>query len=219
MKNTQNKWCYDVHSHSFHELHVILNGNCKMKINDKYICMTENSYIIIDPDSCHKLCEHSEDFFRFSVAFDCLGNNVQNILSFPTLPVKLAQKNLIFINTMLQENENQQIGSSNIKNALTQIILTEILRTGRIIKREKNSSLVLSKAVTFNNNNISQGIVVKDVANSVFLGVRQLDRLFMKNFSLTTTQYIRAKKIIFAKEYLRNTGISVKEISFLVGFI
>lgn len=46
-----------------------------------------------------------------------------------------------------------------------------------------------------------------------------LDRLFKKEFGLSVSQYIKEKKIDYAKMLLRTTNLSVSEIAQRLGYI
>lgn len=47
---------------------------------------------------------------------------------------------------------------------------------------------------------------------------RQLERLFQQEFQLTPYRYFQQQKLLLAKQYLRNTRLSIKEISSRLGF-
>lgn len=50
------------------------------------------------------------------------------------------------------------------------------------------------------------------------LSSRQLERAFKKEYGVTPYQYFQSQKLLLAKQYLRNTNLTIKEISSRLGF-
>lgn len=221
MKEKKNTWELNEHSHSFYELHIVLDGNCVMNIGNDEIMLKKYDYILIPYGLKHCFKRCTETFFRFSVAFDIVLDKNQTVCLEAAKKSNLEKNSICYINNVMREYEDNKIGIQNIINSNISALLTEILRSADVLNSESvdNSVFqpVLRKAALYIENNISRKITVTEVAENVFLSTRHLNRIFMNNFDMTVTQYIKNKKIIKAKEYLKKTNCSIKEIAYLIG--
>lgn len=59
---------------------------------------------------------------------------------------------------------------------------------------------------------------MEEAATVLNMSQRQLERLFRQEFQLTPYRYFQLQKLLLAKQYLRNTRLSIKEISSRLGF-
>lgn len=66
---------------------------------------------------------------------------------------------------------------------------------------------------------LEQEICRNTVADYIHMNPDYLDRLFKKEFGLSVSQYIKEKKIDYAKTLLRTTNLSVSEIAQRLGYI
>ncbi len=220
MKKYQSSWNFKSHSHSFHELHIVLNGECDMNLEDKSIHLSTNTFMLISPDTKHTFIQCNDDFLRFSIAFDIVDNKNQILSAKHPSVMHLTQKCICYIKNILAEYNSVSPGCKNIINSLTTCLLIELLRFSDILclnVTESHMHPALGNALQFIENNLSQKITVSDTAETVFLSVRQLNRIFLENIGMTVSQYIRLKKINNIKEYLKKTDLTLNEIAFLSG--
>lgn len=75
-----------------------------------------------------------------------------------------------------------------------------------------------SKIKNFINSNIYEKLSVKELAYNNGISVSQLGRIFKAEYGTTVYSYILDRKIETAENLLRNTALSVKEISYLLHF-
>lgn len=66
---------------------------------------------------------------------------------------------------------------------------------------------------------LEQEVCRNTVADYIHMSPDYLDRLFKKEFGLSVSQYIKEKKIDYAKMLLRTTNLSVSEIAQRLGYI
>lgn len=221
MHNSKNKWVFEPHSHSFHELHMIVEGSCSMDIGNAEMYMPKNSLVLIPPKAKHRFVRCSNDFFRFSLAFDIICRQNQTLYAKPPAVLPLGKKSIFYIGNIMSEYEKAQLGYKNVTDALVRCLLIEVLRSAEAFHADtvpvQRFHPALGKALQFIGNNIPHRITAHDAASAVHLSLRQLDRLFCENVNMTVTQYIKSKKIENIKEYLKKTDLGLKEIAFLTG--
>ena len=222
MNTTYNDWNIKEHSHSFYEVHVVLDGKCSVKYGDESAVLMPNSYIFIPPETMHRFEDCSDDFFRFSMALDIVKNEKSMMGLQDTIIKQLNEKGLFYVKNIIYEHQNNRIGFKNVLDSMISCLAVEILRLSNLsIKEESMRSTAqqnLSAALEFIDGNLSRRITLSDVSNAVHLSTRQLDRIFKDSIDVTVTRYIKSKKLENVKEYLEKTDLSIKEISGLTGF-
>ncbi len=77
---------------------------------------------------------------------------------------------------------------------------------------------LVDKVVSYVERNLSEEISRSDIAGTVFMNADYVAKCFKKKMGVSITEYISGRRIEKAKEYLLGTGLSVKEISSMVGF-
>lgn len=218
MQNTHSEWNFNLHSHSFHELHIAFKGNFSICFQDNNIYLPESSFILIPPHTEHKFMQCSDDLFRFSLAFDMIFNQNQLITAAPPAVLPLNNNCTFYIENILSEYKENKTGCKNITGSLTNCLIIELLRISDAINLHTTPKHPnLSKALLFIENNLLNKITVQNVADAVYLSVRQLNRIFFENIGMTAAGYMKLKKINKIKEYLTKTNLSIKEIAFLTG--
>ena len=127
--------------------------------------------------------------------------------------------------------------SSNTKNSLLHIInafrlpghiseseqseqihklLCELLVPNRT--QIENANDIISQVIDFITQHLFEDLSVYDVASSVNLSPSHLSRLFKSQTGFSPHEFITLRRIDAAKELLLTTNLSVKEISFRVGY-
>lgn len=218
MSSSNNAWNFEFHSHSFFELHTVLEGNCTMNIENRSINLKKGGCVLIYPGEEHMFGSRSNDFLRFSLAFYidseeeiyCCNNKII-----------LGDKCMEYIKNIIDEYSGKKIGYKNIITSNIDAFLVEIIRRSVLSNSDvpqKIQPAALVKATAFIETNISHKITVKDAADAVFLSTRQLGRIFSANLGISPAVYIRQTKIKRAKEFLKKTDFSIKETAFLCGF-
>lgn len=96
-----------------------------------------------------------------------------------------------------------------------------ILEVLEALKEQRNSKPpeILDKAVHFIHQNYSEHITLEDVAYEAGFSTYYFGKLFKKTFGVTFTDYLTAYRIARAKELLRDPQLTVKGITYQVGFM
>ena len=84
--------------------------------------------------------------------------------------------------------------------------------------REKGILSDAYKIKRYIDRNIYEKLSAAEVAESLGFSVSQLGRIFKSEFGTTVYSYILDQKIKTAKNLLRNSGLSIKEISYMLKF-
>lgn len=222
MSNSHSKWNFVPHSHTFHELHIVLNGACRMESGDSSVYLPQYTCMLISPGQQHLFKWCSDDFFRFSITFTVADAENRALSLTAADAFVLNPTGVSYIEGVLREYEEKKLGYNSAVNSLICNLLIEILRLPEIIfpdmSLKQPLNPILGKALRFIENNLSRGVTVGEVAADAYISLRQLNRIFVEQLGMTVTQCIKSKQLSLAVEYLTQTQLRIKEIAALTGF-
>ncbi|NIO48449.1 MAG: helix-turn-helix domain-containing protein [Candidatus Aminicenantes bacterium] len=76
----------------------------------------------------------------------------------------------------------------------------------------------INKAVEFINSNIYKNLKMQEISHISYLSYRYFSKLFKKEMGICFSKYIIKIRIKEAKSLLKNDLLSIKEISYKVGY-
>ena len=76
----------------------------------------------------------------------------------------------------------------------------------------------LNDAVLLMRNNISEPLLVEEIAKYLNVSTRQLERVFQQYFHYSPSQYYLRQRLVAARNLLRHTGTNVRGIAIETGF-
>ena len=131
-----------------------------------------------------------------------------------------------FFNTALCEAFNQGIGYYNSIKSLAVIIITSAVRSIQITTQLKYDVPVKSDKDDFRftiikkfiEDNMSSPVSTCDIAGYMHLSDKQICRIIEKRTGITTKEFIIKMKLEKAKEMLKESHISIKQIAEELGF-
>ncbi|MDK2799246.1 MAG: two-component system, response regulator YesN [Clostridiales bacterium] len=93
-------------------------------------------------------------------------------------------------------------------------IIVDTINNINSSKSQKN----VEKIIEYIDENLSQDISLNDIAEFVNLSPAYVSKIFKENIGKNYVDYLNGSRIEKAKQLLKNTKLSVKEIGFRVGF-
>jgi len=87
-----------------------------------------------------------------------------------------------------------------------------------VINKKIINSPSANLLINYINDRINEPITLTDLASYINKSEQQCIRIFKTHFNITPYQYILDKKIEMAKLYLKNTPMSIRDISFKLSF-
>lgn len=230
------KWMVNRHSHSSYEFHFIVSGRCMVILDDNQFEVTPGEFYLNPPGVSHiqkniEGEEHSEyclccDLNPLS-DMDCEETYIYKIFNEAACkPIKDSCDLIGLFEKALNEAFFREVGFFNNIKGLVLIILSSaaraINRESKIkyqtpIIKHKNDNR-LQQIDKYIEDNFAFPILVSDIAEHIYISEKQLCRIILEIKGMSTNKYIRQCKLIKAKELLKNTEISIKEISNSLGF-
>lgn len=218
------------HYHKRIEINYVKKGSCSMLFGDDKVDFDSSDLMVVFPDIEHSFIPHKNGVELVQLEFmpdlfwsivekeTCDLVFIQNLFTSGKKYVKIV--NSIDIAQSVQRVVDELIEEKESYDLLVMMYYAElVLLISRHMKSTFNTGNAhLDKALSIMhasyNNNISQ----EEIAEQCGISQRYLRKLFSSHLSMSVTDYLNRVRINKAKELLRHTNYSIKEISFLTGF-
>ena len=211
------------HIHDKCEIYINLSGNVSFMVEGQLYPIKHGSIIITRPFEYHHCIYHDfSEHEHFWILFSSTGNE-------PFLDVffnRPAGKNnlinlsddsteaLLDICRTLADRQNMPPLEYYrcFFNLISLLCMSEPEKN-----HSKNLPPELQSALKFINNNFSAAISIEKLAQSSFVSINTLERMFKKHLGVTPTEYIRKKRLSQSAKLLR-LGFSVSHVAAECGF-
>lgn len=209
----RNEGSRKIHSHTGYEIHMVLCGKQIYKIGTKEYEVCENELLIIPPKTSHKMECASEDLVKFAIIFDSSYEFSKGVF-YSSIPCHI----LCAIEYVLQESKRKKHFSHTLVENRVFEILAELFRLYGYNEKGaqyegKTADSRVELAKKFIAENIEQNLSVSDVAAYCYLSNKQLSRLFLASQGISCAKYINSEKMEKIGQYLRESHLSLKQIS------
>ena len=220
-----------MHSHNYHELYFLVSGSRKYFVGHTIYDVSPGDIVIIPQNELHRTSGGVAGYERYALYFsDALtedfkkemGNEFfEKILKLGSVNLPGYAKEKVF--SLLKEIEQEQRKSDEfsslvIKRALYNIFIT-ILRHGSKIKQNSNKKIdAIEQALIYINENYAQDLSLSSVAKISYMEETYFSKRFKKLTGFGFSEYLTHTRIKVAEELLKNSDLSINEISDQCGF-
>lgn len=229
------------HNHAVYEVQFILDGTGIMNINGHEIRIHPDSYLVIAPNVYHyhyadtkdpilkctflmdlKVLNSQDDFYPKEE-----GIRLQNALdSITFFSHSDATNHMKIIDSIRDELCNQQVGYYSRLQSFFNILIVEIIRDLVFKKKADydipcrspgdNKSYIIEE---FFAKHYRSDVTAEDLADLLHVSVRQMTRIMQEAYQMSFKQKLIETRMESAKDLLKNTELSVKDIAQQVGYI
>lgn len=222
------------HRHSFYEMHLMLDGESVYQtINQNEYVLHKGDAIIIRAGSDHRCSFRSNVLNKVSLSF---GLSVHSNSAFAKeLNARLmngdvirtcsAESFLPILYQILEEVSRQELGYEEATKALTfRLVLalarlnTQDLPDTETLSNETHVDRRIGEIEVFINDHMSEMITPSDVAASIHISTKQINRILQNAFRMNTTEYIAHIKCEHAKHLLAFTDEPITDIATKIGY-
>jgi AraC-like DNA-binding protein len=225
-----------IHYHKDVELIYIRTGYASYRVNDKVIHLDSGDGIIVNPDQLHLLISEDVDYCLDCVIFDpelILGNKYIKEKYLPFLigdaaPDCIVLKSGDATDKIMLEGIGQIVFMSYLENHEMEIlsVLQKIYQLLYEKMRKTDSKRAISAPdlgsmrdmLDYINANYSGRITVADICARGHIGKNACIDLFKMYTHMSPIDYVRNVRLLNAINYLENSGMSITEIAYAVGF-
>ena len=212
------------HSHEECELYLLTAGVCTYLIDDEMYTITKGDLVVVPEHTLHRTIYDPQDIhvrMLCSLPIELMPRNLYSLISKNQYVYRCGDKfeeilkilNEININYRL----NDMLSSEAIKANVT-LLFVMLLRENNDMLVPARTDFFSSKVIDFIINNYNKNMSLESAARTFYVTPAQLLRTFKKETKFTFWEYLLLYRIEKAKEFLRTTNKSVKEISHMCGF-
>ncbi|MCG8501371.1 MAG: AraC family transcriptional regulator [Firmicutes bacterium] len=229
-------WCINTHMHSTYEFHFICAGCSKVVLeNGSFIAGAGEFYLTapgvyhqqigIGTEKCVEYCINC-DIQLIDDRFSEARHMLEIFKKTHCKNMKDSLGAMGFFEAALHEAYYQNVGFYNkIKGLATMIIITVARMLSEdspaeynIPMKNKEDDYRLGQIEKFIEDNIFNTITTGDVAKYMYLSEKQVCRIIERAKGISTKGLMIHKKHQKAKELLKDSNLSIKEISEMLGY-
>ena len=219
----ENDWPSFMHTHPFTELFLVTGGVGEFYVENDVYPLKKGDFILVNPNTSHTEKSGEENPLEYiAVAVDNYSLNLGDGVNHLMFNCILKNPNIIkYMDSMLNEQENNKPYSDHICQNILEIILIEILRiTKTKVDTEPtvSSSKECFKLKKYLDSNYASKITIDDLARLSNLNKYYLIHSFNRYFGSSPINYLCKIRIRVAKELLKNSDYSIDQISQSAGF-
>ncbi|WP_055105683.1 AraC family transcriptional regulator [Paenibacillus ihumii] len=217
--------------HDFCEVIYIVEGSGEFKIGGKYYTLQQGDVAIYNPGVLHEERSTSRNGDMFKVVYCGLDNvHIEGVPVGLLLPPyvdpvincgQYAGRVESYLSEILRECDSQDLGYETLSSNLLMSLITLLYR---LIDAEhqfhsfKGKSELTIRTKEFIDNNFTQSITLKEIADTLYVSQHYLSRLFKKDLGDSPVNYLITRRIEAAKRLLNESDSPVHEVAAAVGY-
>lgn len=235
MSNSGN-WRITRHTHSSFEFHFIYSGSCKVQLDEDAFTVSAGEFYLTAPGVYHEqIGAGSEPLIEFSLNCDLTllnevsseaGSIYYTLKHSPCKPYRDTSGAIPHFAHALREAADRPLGFFTVIKSLVIQILSCAARAMETHSPSPYSIPLKSSKEDYRcdliekyiNDNLANPISTKDIARHLYLSEKQVCRIVLDKKGVSTKSLISSIKFQKAKSLLKETDLSIKQVSDLLGF-
>lgn len=220
------------HQHRYYELIVPVKGDYKCLVNEKLVSIVPGQTVLIPPESWHEdFCDKGTEYYgiEFRIQNRSTGEDINLIKSSTMDPVQLVFDQAVsesrkWLNLLLDASSISPIFRSQLQDALLAQLLIEIvyqLPKGLLdsgIKRQSEIERFRAELFRIFDRHINSRLTLEMLARQMGYHPRTLTSHSQMLLKASPMQLFLDYRLEHAALLLEKTGLSIKEISYSLGF-
>ena len=222
VRTCSENWFPKMHSHTYWELHLCLQGECDLQIDQETFSLTVGTYLFLPPAKQHKILHESEDFVKFVWSFQVPDEAISQMLRQTYETPKLypvGDEMQQALDMLMRHVELERYGSFElIKNDLYHLFLLLTWEAEDIAysvpKKQEDNEFALIRGYLLENPRST----IDDVTALFGISKAALDRMCEKELHMS---FYRMKQQIVTeriRKLLTETNMSMEQIAEMTGF-
>lgn len=219
-----------LHWHDYFELEIVLKGNGKHHFNDTVYDLRDGSAYIVTPIDFHSVVfDGTENGKIIHIQFDTftMSEDVTRLITNSSAPItaQFEPDELEYIKSLcaklLDEYANDRDDKKMmIRSILEQLCIMMIRKAVPIAKtnRTKTRDETILQVVNYLNYNFRSKVTLKSVSEKFILNPNYLGEKFNKTLGMSFTSYVNDLRLSYSMRLLKNSELSIKQISEESGF-
>ena len=225
-RHLRTEWDPVRHSNTSHELHIILDGSCRVELENQEIEIRAGQALVILPHTFHCCRSITKPFLRLTVNFipqkqDLLSDRADggHYFLFPITPTIKRLCHEIFDEV---DRKSHYLVNEMLCAMFSQLMI-HVLRAIQPDEQDSHAIIFDHSAAHiidhyFSSFNMQGCHTRKDLSEKLHCSERQLNRILSKLYGMTFQEKRLQARMDYAKYLLRNTDMKIPEISSQVGY-
>ncbi|WP_455716977.1 AraC family transcriptional regulator [Anaerosporobacter sp.] len=242
MINTAGSLFVTYHWHKEIEIIYLHSGTLTLWIESKEYHLNSGDVYFINSEVLHQFSSTDKNTCYYAYVFpleslqfalsDYSQTLVEPLLTHTMLFPNFVPKDSIVYENILKEvqelihvNENKTLGyelttKACILKLIGYLIQAKLLYTPTLLIHSSTAkkSDIRKQILSYIQENYASPISLEDLADLSHMSTKYFCHYFKQNFSMTFLEYVTRYRIEKARIFLKDTGLSVMEIGFLVGY-
>ena len=222
------------HRHSFYEMHLMLDGESVYRTKGNGDCVLRGGEaIIIRAGQDHRCSACSRVLNKVSLSFSLSTRSdsplarklIAGFMRSEVIQIRDTRPLLPILYQILEEVSNQELGYEEATKALVfQLVLSlarlnkEEFAVAEDLHNETRVDQRIGEIEAFINEHMSEMITPSDVAASIHISTKQINRILQNSLGMNTTEYISHIKCAYAKHLLAFTDKPITDIAAEIGY-
>ncbi len=226
-----------LHTHTSHELFYIAKGSLDMVFQDRTLTLTDNTLLVIPPDTLHYTWSEDPDVQRYVLYFQVLdlaaGTSFREAFDAvePIAFTHPAQVQNVFLRLSRYSRKIPEVCRGLMASCFYELLylLKEELLTRQLSDREQEPppSLIANNMDReyrnyviddYINLHLTEDLSLATLAEKVYLSQRHVNRILRQNYGQTFRERVTWLRLQNAVKLLLETDKTVKAISAEVGY-
>lgn len=204
------KDAYSMHSHNMYELLYFVSGDVTHVIEDRKYKLKRGDLVIIKPSKYHFIQIDSDcDYERYDILFNPKARGISSIPLLEDVPEIINLEEYPMATAIIKKTDfySHHFEKSDLETILCGL-LTELFYLLSVTPATEKTdaprvtSPVLSRAISYINENIVTLADVGEVARSCFITESYLFRLFRKELHQSPKRYVTSKRLLLAERLI-----------------
>ncbi len=220
-KKNREHWVGTRHSNSSYEMHLILEGEAEVEINEEKHRIQAGQGLMIPPGVFHSGTNVKGPFLRLTASFLPRSENFFHLEETAFFTFSRRLRRLSY--DILEEYDNDSTPwKREMLSAMFFRLMISVFRqlrpeTGEEASFGENDPLVVTDFF-FSGPNLKNKPTRKDLADLLHCSERQVNRLLPEMFGMTFQKKMLQARIDYAKFLLRTTDLCMEEVAVNVGY-
>lgn len=224
-----NRYSWDTlrHCHAEYELHILLDGSCRLEVEDQQLTLQKGQGILLVPGEYHRPRAFWDGFYRLTLAFSPATETLAQALAqaLPTSRVFSAEGLFQRLCTdIFREYAASNLYKQEQLQALLTLLMVQLLRQLSVGQSDEDSPDALTehqriiRIDDFFEKNFMASAGETALAESLHLSRRQLDRVLQRNYGMNYRQKLIRARMDHAAWLLRTSHLRVSQVAQQVGY-
>lgn len=228
-------WIIHRHTHSSYEFHFVAAGACRVRLDDGAFFARAGTFYLTAPGVFHEqAAAGTGGYLEYSIDYDVAGTPepgteedclLQALRGAPCRAMPDAGGIALFERALL-EAERRQLGYyNNIRSLALQLWVAaarSLQGAGgsayRVPRKQSADEQRFLEIERFAQDNAAAPLCVGDLSRHFYLSEKQISRIIKRCTGLPAKSYLNAVRLKKAKELLKETRLSAREIAERLGF-